>query len=78
MSDIQDKKRQNAKASAAILGYAQSDRTTDWWLRKRKDLHWCAEIDTDVVYQQTVTADVHITFTSVSYQDDYCHLKRNL
>ena len=78
MSDIQDKKRQDATASAAILGYAQSDRTSDWWLRKRKDLYWRAKIDTDVIYKQTNTANVCVTFAPISYQDDYYNTKRDM
>ena len=73
MSEVQNKKRQDAQTSTAILGYAQPNCPIDWRLRFGQDLYRGIEIPVHELFERSCSGDVHIAFTSISGQDDNRH-----
>lgn len=77
LSEVQDQKRQSASTSETVVGFTQLCEVDGWRIWQRQDVRRSIEVDLPVLFEQSTSGDVCVTFSQPVPKDHRDHAERD-
>jgi hypothetical protein len=77
MNEVHNRKRQSPETSETVVGFTELCKVDGWRIWKRQDVLRSVEIDIPVLFEQSASGNVCVSFSQPIAKDDSNHTQRD-